>query len=84
MVRGALADGSAFRALEKACRNFKEVMQAVEYRYQKVYAYEPMEFTKAGEIKSWYRHLKAGRGCMVKAGKHAIHQGRRRKAPTEA
>ena len=66
MVRGALAGGSAFRALGKACRKFKEIMQAVGYRYQKVYACEPMEFTKAGDIKNWYGHLKAGRGCRVR------------------
>ena len=60
VVRGALAGGSAFRALGKACRKFKEIMQAVEDRYQKVYACEPMEFTKAGDIKSAYGHLNAG------------------------
>ena len=66
MVRGALVGGSAFRALGKACRKFKEIMQAVEYRYQKVYACEPMEFTKAGDIKSWYGHLKTDKGCRVR------------------
>ena len=66
VVRGALAGGSAFHALGKACRKFKEIMQAVEYRYQKVHACEPMEFAKAGDIKSWYGHLKAGRGCRVR------------------
>ena len=84
VVRGALAGGSAFRALGKTCRKFKEIMQAVGYRYQTMYACEPMEITKAEDIKSWYGHLKAGRGCKVKDGKRAVHQGRRRKAPTES
>ena len=84
VVRGALAGGSAFRALGKTCGKLKGIMQAAEYSYQKVYAYEPMVFTKAGDIKSWYGHLKAGRGCRVKGGKRAVHQGRRREAPTEA
>ena len=84
VVRGALADGSAFCALGKTCRKFRQIIQAAEYSYQKVYACEPMEFTKAGDIKSWYGHLKTGRGCRVKGGKRAVHQGRRRKSPTEA
>ena len=66
VVRGALAGDSDFRALGKACRKFKEIMQAVEYRYQKVYACEPIEFTKAGDIKSWYGHLEAGRAFRVR------------------
>ena len=30
-------------------------MQAAEYRYQKVYACDSMEFTKAGDIKKLLR-----------------------------
>ena len=43
-----------------------EIMQAAKYRYQKVYTCEPIEFTKAGDTKHWYGHLKAGRGCRVR------------------
>ena len=32
VVRGAFAGGSSFRALRKACRKFREFMQAAEYR----------------------------------------------------
>ena len=59
-VRGALAGGSAFRALRKAPMKLMEVMKAAEDRYPEVYAYELEEFTKAGNIKGWYGHLTGG------------------------
>ena len=31
-VRGALAGGSTFSALRKACRKLREIMQVAEYR----------------------------------------------------
>ena len=37
-VRGTLADGSAFRALWKACKKLREAMQALEDRDLEVYA----------------------------------------------
>ena len=37
-VHGTLAGGSAFRALRKACRKLREIMQAAEDRYLEVYA----------------------------------------------
>ena len=39
-VHGTLAGGSAFRALRKACRKLREIMQAAEDRYLEVYACE--------------------------------------------
>ena len=60
VVRGAFAGGSSFRALRKACRKFREIMQAAEYRYLEVYACKLIEFTKARDMKGWYRHLKGG------------------------
>ena len=35
-MRGALAGGSAFRALRKACKKLRKVMQAAEDRYRRV------------------------------------------------
>ena len=60
-MRGGLDGGSAFRALQKACRNLREVMQAAEDRYLEVYACERGEFTKAGGMKGWCGHPKGGR-----------------------
>ena len=60
MVLDALAGGSAFRALRKACRKLREVMQAAEDRYLEVYAYELEKFTLAGDMRGWYGHLKGG------------------------
>ena len=49
-VHGTLASGSAFRALRKACRKLREIMQAAEDRYLEVYACELEEFILAGDI----------------------------------
>ena len=43
-VRGALAVGSSFRAFWKACKNLREIIQAVG----KVYVCELEEFIKLG------------------------------------
>ena len=59
-VHGNLAGGSAFRVLQKACRKLREIMQAIEDRYLEVYACELEEFTSAGDMRGWYRHLKGG------------------------
>ena len=37
LVRDALAGGSAFRVLRKACRKLREVIQAAKLRYLEVY-----------------------------------------------
>ena len=58
--RLGLAGGSAFRALQKACRKLREVMQAAEDRHLEVYACKVEEFTLAGDIRGWYEHLKGG------------------------
>ena len=60
LVRGALAGGSAFRALRKACTKLREVIQAAELRYLEGYVCELEKFTKAGDTKDWYGHLKGG------------------------
>ena len=59
-VHGTLAGGSAFRALRKACRKLREIMQAAEDRYLEVYACRHEEFTLAGNRRGWYGHLKGG------------------------
>ena len=59
-VHGTLAGGSAFRALRKACRKLREIMQAAEDRYLGVYAWELKEFILAGDVRGWYGHLKGG------------------------
>ena len=59
-VHGTLAGGSAFRALRKACRKFRAIMQAADDRYLEVYACKLEEFTLAGDIRGWYGHLKGG------------------------
>ena len=59
-VHGTLAGGSAFRALRKTCRKFRETIQAAEDRYLEVYACELEEFIVAGYLRGWYGHLKGG------------------------
>ena len=59
-MRGTLAGGSAFRALRKAYRKLREVMQTAEGRYLEVYACELEEFTLAGDRGGWYGHLQGG------------------------
>ena len=59
-VHGILAAGSSFRALRKACRKLREIMQATEDRYLEVYACELEELTLAGDIRGWYGHLESG------------------------
>ena len=49
VVHGSLAIGSAFRALQKACRKFREVMQAAEDKYLEVY------FGGYGHLKGGWR-----------------------------
>ena len=50
-MHGTLAGGSAFRALRKACKKLREIMQAAEDRYLEMYASELEEFTLAGDIR---------------------------------
>ena len=50
-VHGTLSGGSSFRALRKACRKLREIMQAAEDRYLEVYTCELEEFILAGNIK---------------------------------
>ena len=59
-VHGTLADDSASRALRKACRKRREIMQAAEDRYLEVFACELEEFIVAGDVRGWYGHLKGG------------------------
>ena len=59
-VHGTLAGGSAFRALQKACRKLREIMQAAEERYLEVCACELEELILAGDMRGWYEHLKRG------------------------
>ena len=59
-MRGALASGSSFLTLWKACREVREVMQAAEDRNLEVYACDLEVFTKTGEMKGWYGHRKGG------------------------
>ena len=59
-VHGALAGGSAFRALRKTCRKLREAIQAAEDRYLEVYACEVEEIVVAGDLSGWYGHLKGG------------------------
>ena len=46
-VHGTLAGGSAFRALRKACRKLREIIQATEDRYLEVYACEHEEYHRS-------------------------------------
>ena len=59
-VHGTMAGGSAFRALRKACRKLREIVQAAEDRYLEVYACELEEFIVAGDVRGWYGHLERG------------------------
>ena len=59
-VHGILAGGSAFRALRKACRKLREIMQAAEDGYLEVYACELEELIVADDVRGWYGHLKGG------------------------
>ena len=59
-MHGTLAGGSAFRALRKAYRKLREIMQVAEDRYLEVYACELEEFILAGDMRGWYGHLKGG------------------------
>ena len=59
-MHGTLAGGSAFRALRKACKKLREIMQTAEDRYLEVYACELEEFTIAGDMRGWCGHLKGG------------------------
>ena len=55
-----MAGGSAFRALPKACRKLREIMQAAEGRYLEVYTCELEKFTSAGDMRGLYGYLKGG------------------------
>ena len=55
-----MAGGSAFRALRKACKKLREVIQAAEDRYLEVFACELEEFIVSGDLRGWYGHLKRG------------------------
>ena len=60
-VHGTLvAGGSAFRALRKACKKLRKIIQAAEYRYLEVFACELEEFIVAGDLRGWHGHLKGG------------------------
>ena len=59
-MHGTLAGGSAFRALRKACRKLREIIQAAEDRYLEVYACELEEFIVVGDVRGWYGNLKGG------------------------
>ena len=59
-VHGTLAGDSAFRALRKACRKLREIIQATEDRYLEVYACEHEEFIVAGDLRGWYGQFKGG------------------------
>ena len=55
-----MADGSALRALRKACKKLREIFQAAEDRYLEVFACELEEFIVADDLRGWYGHLKGG------------------------
>ena len=59
-VHGTLAGGSAFRALRKACKKLREIIQAAEDRYLEVFNCELEEFIVASDLRGWYGHLKGG------------------------
>ena len=59
-VHGTLAGGSAFRAFRKACKKFKEIIQAAEDRYLEVFVCELEEFIVTGDLRGWHGHLKGG------------------------
>ena len=72
-VHGTLAGGSTFRALRKACKKLREVIQAAEDRYLEVFACELEEFIVAGDLKGWYGHLKGGWKLQGKKLRGAQH-----------
>ena len=57
-MHGTLAGGCAFRALRKACKNLREIIQAAQDRYLEVFACELEESIVAGDLRGWYGHLK--------------------------
>ena len=59
-LHGTLAGGSAFRALRKACKKLREIIQAAENRYLEVFACKLEEFIVAGDLRGWQGHLKGG------------------------
>ena len=59
-VHGTLAGGSAFRALRKACKKLREIIEAAEDRYLEMFACELEEFIVAGDLRGWHGHLKGG------------------------
>ena len=59
-VHGTLAGGPAFRALRKACKKLREIIQAAEDRYLEVFACELEEFIVAGDLRGWHGYLKGG------------------------
>ena len=59
-VHGTLAGGFASRALRKACKKLREVIQAAEDRDLEVFACELEEFIAAGDLRGWYGHLRRG------------------------
>ena len=65
-VHGTLAGGSAFRALRKACKKLREIIQAAEDRCLEVFACELEEFIVASDLRRWYGHLKGGWKLQVK------------------
>ena len=71
-MHGTLAGGSVFRALLKACRKLREIIQAAEDRYLEVYAYELDEFIVTEDVRGWYGHLKGG--WMLQAKKSGSAQ----------
>ena len=66
-VHGTLADGSAFRALRKACRKLRESIQAAEDMYLEGYVCELEEFIVIGVLRGWYGHLEGG--CKLQGKK---------------
>ena len=59
-VHGTLAGGSAYRALRKAYKKLREIIQAAEDRYLEVFACEFEELIVAGDSRGWHGHLKGG------------------------
>ena len=70
-VHGTLAGGSAFRALRKACKKLREIVQPAEDRYLEVFACELEEFIVAGDFRGWHGHLKGGRKLRGKELRNA-------------
>ena len=80
-MSGALADGSAFRALRKACRKLGEVMQASEDTYMEVYSERS---PKLGTLEAGTGTSKAGERHRVRRWEARSTSGTNTKAPTEA